>query len=180
MSHINKHQTLWKCSHISNCQQKKNSTKKVVYFLSSLFELAIRWRRKRKQSRQRRRECWATTTSIMWLSYVKKIASTMRTTISKAFWKIFTWIEHCDDDSQTQWVHKSQKIEHRDDVDHASWIRKRKKDDANAIKRSHFESCNAHSWYSFYKISWFFLSDLKNRIQQKNFFFSTSKTWKDF
>ena len=106
---------------------KKNSTKKIVYFLSSSFELAIQWRRKRKQSRQRRRKCWTTTTSIMWLSYVKKIASTMRTTISKAFWKIFTWIEHCDDDSQTQWIHKNQKIEHRDDVDHASWIRKRKK-----------------------------------------------------
>ena len=148
--------------------------------MSSSFELTIRWRRKRKQSRQRRRKCWTMTTSIMWLSHVKEIAPTMRTTISKVFWEIFTWTEHCDDDSQTQWIHKSQKIEHRDDVDHASWIRKRKKDDANAIERSHFELCNAHSWYSFYKISWLFLSDLKNRIQQRNSFFSTSKVWEDF
>ena len=47
------------------------------------------------------------------------------------------------------------------------------------LKWLHRAECNAHSQYSFYKILYLFLSDLRHQIQQKDFFFSLKKfCWK--
>ena len=67
---------------------------------------------------------------------------------------------------------KNHWIEHCDDVNYAQWIRWRKKKRLRIwLKWSYRAKCNAYSQYSFYKIFYLFLSDLKHQIQQKNFFF---------